>query len=50
LKKPLKKSIAYKAKPNVWIANAQFPIENLYDACPACGEHLIHITAGKNSE
>lgn len=24
-----------------------FPIENAYDACPACGEHFIVITKGK---
>ena len=27
--------------------NTHFAIENLYDACPACGGHLIHIAAGK---
>lgn len=24
-----------------------FPIDNAYDACPACGEHFIVITKGK---
>lgn len=24
-----------------------FPIDNVYDACPACGEHFIMVTKGK---
>ncbi|MBL0359442.1 MAG: hydrogenase maturation nickel metallochaperone HypA [Chitinophagaceae bacterium] len=24
-----------------------FPLKNLYDACPKCGEHLIDIVEGK---
>jgi hydrogenase nickel incorporation protein HypA/HybF len=24
-----------------------FDVENLYDACPECGQHLINIIAGK---
>jgi hydrogenase nickel incorporation protein HypA/HybF len=27
--------------------NTTFSLENLYDACPACGEHLIDIVEGK---
>lgn len=27
--------------------NTRFAVENLYDACPSCGGHLVHITAGK---
>ncbi len=27
--------------------DSQFPIDNVYDACPACGEHFIVITKGK---
>lgn len=27
--------------------NTTFAIENVYDACPVCGGHLINITAGK---
>lgn len=27
--------------------NETFPIDNAYDACPACGEHFIVITKGK---
>jgi len=27
--------------------NTQFRIENMYDACPACGKHLIEVTEGK---
>ncbi len=26
---------------------AQFPIENVYDECPACGEHFLNIIEGK---
>ena len=27
--------------------DAVFAIQNLYDACPACGKYLIHILEGK---
>jgi hydrogenase nickel incorporation protein HypA/HybF len=27
--------------------DSEFPIENLFDACPACGEHLIQVLKGK---
>ena len=27
--------------------NAEFPIQNYYDACPVCGEHFLDITQGK---
>jgi len=25
----------------------QFPLQELYDACPQCGSHFLHITQGK---
>lgn len=27
--------------------NTEFRMENLYDACPACNGHLIHVLQGK---
>lgn len=27
--------------------DAVFPVENLYDACPVCGKHLLNIIQGK---
>jgi len=27
--------------------NTEFTIENYYDACPVCGEHLLDIIQGK---
>jgi hydrogenase nickel incorporation protein HypA/HybF len=27
--------------------NAEFAIQNYYDACPVCGEHLLDILSGK---
>ena len=27
--------------------NAEFPIQNYYDACPVCGEHFLDIIQGK---
>ena len=27
--------------------NAVFNVAQLYDACPVCGQHLLHIIAGK---
>ncbi len=47
LEKTIKKINRIQGQAQCMDCNAQFPIENLYDACPACGEHLIHITAGK---
>ncbi len=47
LEKTIKKINRIQGKAQCMDCDAQFSIENLYDACPACGEHLIHITAGK---
>lgn len=36
-----------KGKANCLECGVQFEINNVYDACPVCGEHFINITAGK---
>jgi hydrogenase nickel incorporation protein HypA/HybF len=43
----VKKINRIKGKATCLGCEASFPLENLYDACPVCGEHLLHITAGK---
>ena len=43
----VKKVNRIKGKAKCLDCNASFPLENLYDACPTCGQHLIDITEGK---
>ena len=47
LEKTVKKINRIKGKATCLECNAIFPLENLYDACPLCGEHLIEIIEGK---
>jgi hydrogenase nickel incorporation protein HypA/HybF len=47
LENTVKKVNRIKGKATCLECNAIFPLENLYDACPVCGEHLIEITEGK---
>ncbi len=47
LEKTAKKINRIKGKAICLDCNTTFPLENLYDACPVCGEHLIDILEGK---
>jgi hydrogenase nickel incorporation protein HypA/HybF len=47
LEKAEKRINRIKGKAICLDCNAVFPLENLYDACPVCGEHLIDILEGK---
>lgn len=42
-----KKINRIKGKARCLDCEASFPLENLYDACPVCGEHLLDIIEGK---
>ncbi len=42
-----KKINRIKGKAKCLDCEASFAIENLYDACPECGQHLIDIVEGK---
>ncbi len=42
-----KKINRIKGKAKCFDCEKSFPIENLYDACPECGQHLIDIVEGK---
>lgn len=42
-----KKINSIKGKAKCLDCDASFPLENLYDACPICGAHLIDIIEGK---
>jgi hydrogenase nickel incorporation protein HypA/HybF len=43
----VKKINRIKGKAQCIDCDAIFNIENLYDACPECGRHLLHILEGK---
>lgn len=43
----VKKINLIKGKGTCLDCKASFPLENLYDACPVCGQHLINILEGK---
>ena len=43
----IKKVNRIKGRANCYDCNTSFSLENVYDACPSCGQHLIHITEGK---
>lgn len=43
----VKKINRIKGKAQCSGCGALFPLENIYDACPACGEQFIDILAGK---
>src|SRR5512140_2306500 len=47
LENTVKKVNRIKGKATCLECHAIFPLENLYDACPVCGEHLIEIKEGK---
>lgn len=47
LEKANKKINRIEAKAKCLDCNAQFAIENYYDACPVCGEHFLDIIQGK---
>ncbi|MEP7111125.1 MAG: hydrogenase maturation nickel metallochaperone HypA [Ferruginibacter sp.] len=36
-----------KGKATCIACETSFPLENFYDACPACGKHAINIIEGK---
>lgn len=42
-----KKINRIEAKAKCLDCDTEFPIKNYYDACPACGEHLLNILQGK---
>jgi hydrogenase nickel incorporation protein HypA/HybF len=42
-----KKINRIKGKAKCLDCESFFPLENLYDACPDCGQHLIDIIEGK---
>jgi len=43
----VKKINRIKGKAECLDCGAIFALENLYDPCPSCGEHLINIIEGK---
>ena len=43
----IKKINRIKGKARCLDCDASFPLENIYDACPKCGQHLIDIVEGK---
>ena len=43
----VKKINRIKGKANCLDCSAVFHLENLYDACPQCGKHLINVIEGK---
>ena len=43
----VKKINRIKGKAQCSDCDTSFALENLYDACPECGQHLINILAGK---
>jgi len=36
-----------KGKASCLDCDAVFPLENVYDPCPVCGKHFIHVLEGK---
>lgn len=47
LENAVKKINRIKGEANCTDCDTVFALENVYDACPVCGGHLIHITQGK---
>jgi hydrogenase nickel incorporation protein HypA/HybF len=47
LEQAVKKINRVEGKAKCMDCNAEFKIENYYDACPVCGEHLLDIIQGK---
>lgn len=47
LENAVKKINRVKGRAQCLDCDAVFAIENVYDACPVCGKHLLHIIAGK---
>ena len=47
LEHAVKKINRIAAKAKCVDCDTEFAIENYYDACPVCGEHLINIIQGK---
>jgi hydrogenase nickel incorporation protein HypA/HybF len=47
LENTIKKINRIKGKATCIDCETSFPIENLYDGCPYCGQHLISIIEGK---
>lgn len=47
LQHSVKKINSIQAKAKCLDCDTEFAIEKYYDACPVCGEHLLHIIQGK---
>jgi len=47
LEKSIKKINRIKGRAKCLQCETGFPVENMYDACPVCGEHLLQILEGK---
>jgi hydrogenase nickel incorporation protein HypA/HybF len=47
LEKSLKKINRIGGKAKCLQCETNFPVENIFDACPVCGEHLLQILEGK---
>jgi hydrogenase nickel incorporation protein HypA/HybF len=47
LEKTIKKINRIKGKAQCFDCESFFSIENLYDSCPVCGQHLINVLEGK---
>jgi len=47
LEKATRKINRIRGKGKCMDCNASFPLEQLYDPCPVCGEYLIDIIEGK---
>lgn len=47
LENSIKKINRIKGQATCLDCGSSFQIDNLYDACPNCGQHFINITAGK---
>lgn len=47
LAKTIKKINRIAGKATCLDCDAFFPLQNLYDACPACGQHFLNVTEGK---
>ncbi len=47
LERTVKKIHRIKGKAQCIHCETNFNIENLYDACPICGQHLLNIIEGK---
>jgi hydrogenase nickel incorporation protein HypA/HybF len=47
LEKTIKKINRIPGKATCMDCDASFRLQNLYDACPVCGQHLLNIVEGK---